>query len=98
MLQLPENLKKWLYRRVMGKKDANRIANSDSVDLDQTAPSRSRYRFTVCIENRYLRIDICIKSNMSISKKVSISNVNGQTLYISTENPLASSEIAIILG
>ena len=53
--------------------------------------------FTVYIENRYLRIDICIESNLSVSKTVSITNVNGQTMYISTEIPLASSEIAIIL-
>ena len=60
---------------------------------------RGGYRFTVYIENQYLRIDICIESNMSVSKKISITNVNGQTLYISTENPLTSSdEIAIILG
>ena len=56
------------------------------------------HRFMVYIINRYLRIDICIESNMSVSKKISITNVNGQTLYISTENQLANSEIAIILG
>ena len=58
---------------------------------------RGGYQFTVYIKNRYLRIDICIKSNMYVSKKISITNVNGQTFYISTENPLGSSEIAIIL-
>ena len=55
------------------------------------------YRFTVYIESRFLRIDICIESNMSVLKKILITNENGQTLYISTENPLAS-EIAVILG
>ena len=30
---------------------------------------RGWYRFTVYIENRYLRIDICIEPNMSVSKK-----------------------------
>ena len=59
---------------------------------------RGGYRLTFFIENRYLRINICIESNMYISKKKSITNVNGQTLYISTENPHTSSEIAIILG
>ena len=59
--------------------------------------NRGGYRFTVYIENQYFRTDICIESNMSVSKKISITNVNGQTLYISTENPLANSEIVIIL-
>ena len=58
---------------------------------------RGGYRFTVYTESRYLRKDICIESNMSVSKKISITNVKGETLYISTENPLASSEIVIIL-
>ena len=31
-------------------------------------------------------------------EKIPITNVNDKTLYISTENPLTSSEIAIILG
>ena len=67
---------------------------SNKWDLD----NRGGYRFTVYIENQYLRTDICIESNMSVSKNLSITNVNGKTLYISTENPLTSSEIAIILG
>ena len=40
--------------------------------------SRGEYRFTVYIENRYLRIDICIESNVSVSKEISIIHVNGQ--------------------
>ena len=31
--------------------------------------SRGGYQFAVYIENRYLRVDMCIESNMSISKK-----------------------------
>ena len=59
---------------------------------------RGGYRFMVFIKNWYLRIDICVYLNMSVSKTILITNVNGQTLYIATENPLPSSEIAIILG
>ena len=58
---------------------------------------KGEYRFTVYIENRYLRIDICIELNVSISKKISIIHVNGQKMFIYTENPSASSKIAIIL-
>ena len=36
------------------------------------------YWFTVYIENRYLRIDICIESKVSVSKKISIIHVNDQ--------------------
>ena len=59
--------------------------------------TRGEYRFTVYIENQYLRIDICIESNVCVSKKILIIQVNGQKIFIQTENPAASPKIARIL-
>ena len=40
------------------------------MDSDMAQTLGGGYRFTVYIENRYLRIDICIEWNMSVSKKI----------------------------